>query len=250
MVLFCCRGRARSDPLRRITPSVRCWPYPSHLRLLALTPGCSSWRLQPARGPARLASRTVAARLAAAPEIRPLGSVRCQERGGVASAVCISGWSAPSANQSPNLPKRGRCELVYLCARLYVTDGRSDRQFSIVIRIGGAHITEYLRLTLEPLQRSTCAQMLQICVSDSVTNPVADPGGREPVGVAEVVVEVIEAGVPVLEIAGRLSADALGVCRRVSAAAVILLIDLDIGAVLRAGGHIGHWFRSRSWPSW
>jgi hypothetical protein len=31
---------------------------------------------------------------------------------------------------------------------------------------------------------------------------------------------------PVLEIAGRLSADALGVCRRVSAAAVILVIDL------------------------
>jgi hypothetical protein len=85
---------------------------------------------------------------------------------------------------------------------------------------------EYLRLTLEPLQRSTGAQMLQICMSDSVTYPVADPGGRELVGVAEVVVEVIEAGVPVLEIAGRLSADALGVCRRVSAAAVILVIDL------------------------
>ena len=113
MVLFCCRGRARSDPLRRITPSVSCWPYPSHLRLLVLTPGCSSWRLQSARGPVRLASRTVAARLAAAREIRPLGSVRCQERGSIASAACISGWSAPSANQSPNLPNRGRAVCSY-----------------------------------------------------------------------------------------------------------------------------------------
>jgi len=82
---------------------------------------------------------------------------------------------------------------------------------SVISELQIAHNAEYLRLTLEPLQRGTCAQMLQICVSDSVTNPVADPGGRELVGAAQVVVEVIEAGVPVLEIAGRLSADALGV---------------------------------------
>ncbi len=40
-----------------------------------------------------------------------------------------------------HVPKRGRFELVYLCAGLYVTNGRSDRQFSIVIRIGSAPIT-------------------------------------------------------------------------------------------------------------
>jgi hypothetical protein len=39
------------------------------------------------------------------------------------------------------MPKRGRFEVVYLCAGLYVTNGRSDRQFSIVIRIGSAPIT-------------------------------------------------------------------------------------------------------------
>jgi hypothetical protein len=37
----------------------------------------------------------------------------------------------------PDLPNRGRSEVEYLCGGLYVTNGRSDRQFSIVIRIGG-----------------------------------------------------------------------------------------------------------------
>ena len=34
------------------------------------------------------------------------------------------------------MPNRGRCELAYLCAGLYAPNGRDDRQFSIVIRIG------------------------------------------------------------------------------------------------------------------
>jgi hypothetical protein len=38
----------------------------------------------------------------------------------------------------PLMPNRGCCEFVCLCSGLYVTNGRSDRQFSIVIRIGGA----------------------------------------------------------------------------------------------------------------
>lgn len=36
------------------------------------------------------------------------------------------------------MPNSGRCELGCLCIRLYLTDGRSDRQFNIVIRIGDA----------------------------------------------------------------------------------------------------------------
>ena len=44
------------------------------------------------------------------------------------------------------MPNRGRCKLVYLCAELHVTNGRSDRQFSIVIRIGSAPNAESERL--------------------------------------------------------------------------------------------------------
>jgi hypothetical protein len=40
------------------------------------------------------------------------------------------------AGQPTLMPNRGRCEFVYLCAWLYITKGRGDRQFSIVIRIG------------------------------------------------------------------------------------------------------------------
>jgi hypothetical protein len=51
----------------------------------------------------------------------------------------------------PLMPNSGRCEFVFLCARLYVTNGRSDHLFNIVIRIGGAS-NDYFRLTPGPLQ--------------------------------------------------------------------------------------------------
>src|SRR5258708_8919891 len=40
------------------------------------------------------------------------------------------------AATDPHMPNRGRCDLVYLCARLYATNGRSDHQFNILVRIG------------------------------------------------------------------------------------------------------------------
>lgn len=41
------------------------------------------------------------------------------------------------ANAFICLSNRGRSEVEYLCGGLYIINGRSDRQFSIVIRIGG-----------------------------------------------------------------------------------------------------------------
>src|SRR5260370_22862879 len=49
---------------------------------------------------------------------------------------------AATRNPGPALPNSGRCESVYLCARLYMINGRSDHQFNIVIRIGGAPIMQ------------------------------------------------------------------------------------------------------------
>ncbi len=41
--------------------------------------------------------------------------------------------SLAKAPTRPHMPNRGRCVCVFLCAGLYVADGRSDRQFSFVI---------------------------------------------------------------------------------------------------------------------
>jgi len=85
---------------------------------------------------------------------------------GVAGARCIvvslGGWRAPeearsiwrggrrdgcstkeglpgsSRLQHALMPNSGHCEFVYTCAGLYAIHGRSDRQFSIVIRIRAA----------------------------------------------------------------------------------------------------------------
>lgn len=40
------------------------------------------------------------------------------------------------------MPNSGHCEFVYICAGLYAIHGRSDRQFSIVIRIRPAPIVD------------------------------------------------------------------------------------------------------------
>ena len=50
---------------------------------------------------------------------------------------------------------RGRSEVEYLCDGLYVVYGRSDRQFSIVIRIGGVPYagSERHRFALRHLRR-------------------------------------------------------------------------------------------------
>ena len=50
----------------------------------------------------------------------------------------IGALGPPWERRHAVMPNRGRCEFVYLCARLYVTNGRSDHLFNIVIRIGGA----------------------------------------------------------------------------------------------------------------
>jgi hypothetical protein len=41
-------------------------------------------------------------------------------------------------DERPHLRNRGRCEILNLCAGLYVTNGRSDQQLSIVTRMGCA----------------------------------------------------------------------------------------------------------------
>jgi len=42
------------------------------------------------------------------------------------------------------MPNRAEAKFVYLCAGLYVNNGRSDPAFSIVIRIGGAPNADYV----------------------------------------------------------------------------------------------------------
>jgi hypothetical protein len=61
----------------------------------------------------------------------------------------VWGWgrAAARAGGRPHMPNSGRCEFVYLCARLYVINGRSDHQFNIVIRIGGTPNADYLVLS-------------------------------------------------------------------------------------------------------
>ena len=52
------------------------------------------------------------------------------------------------------MPNSGRYELVYLCIGRYVTDGRCDRQFSIVVRVSDVPNADYaqrrLAVTLQP----------------------------------------------------------------------------------------------------
>ena len=50
--------------------------------------------------------------------------------------ICGRLADGPIVDRRPDLPNSGHCEFVYLCARLYVTNGSSDHLFNIVIRIG------------------------------------------------------------------------------------------------------------------
>jgi hypothetical protein len=69
------------------------------------------------------------------------------------------------------MPNSGHCEFVYICAGLYAIHGRSDRQFSIVIRIRPAPIdAEYLLLSSMRTARLGGIQITLFC---RVTQPAS-----------------------------------------------------------------------------
>jgi hypothetical protein len=113
--------------------------------------------------------------------------------------ICGRLADGPIADRRPDLPNSGHCEFVYLCARLYVTNGSSDHLFNIVIRIGArrdrrlclfsnsvpmgcARRTECAVLAHAAFRRGLIAHSVQGAIQDGHLRPpwppVSNPAAR------------------------------------------------------------------------